>query len=630
MEKEEKEVKNSFLGELAAKSKQRLTKEGFKNVVSIFQYVKPYQSKYILGLFALVFSIGTTLLFPRLLGEVLAVIENKSPYTINQVIGVLFIVLVLQAIFSFARIYFFTQVSERTIADIRKSLYAKIISLPVHFFEQRRVGELMSRLTSDVSMLQEVFTTTLAEFLRQVITVIVGIALILTLSWKLTLFMLATFPILIVAAVIFGRYIRTLSAESQQELAKANVIVSETFQSINVVKSYTNEPLELNRYGESMKRVVNVALKTAKLRGVFISFVIFAMFGSIIGIVYYAAQLVKAGELQLNQMMTFIFYTMYIGASLNGLGEIFASIQRSIGASERMLEIMDDKSEVDLSSKNLAINKEDFVKQSITGGEVEFKEVAFSYPSRSDLEVLKGISLKIKAGEKIALVGYSGAGKSTIVQLLLKFYNVETGSILVDGKNISEMNTTELRSKMAIVPQEVMLFGGTIFENIAYGKPNASEYEIISAAKKANAWEFIDTFPDKLETVVGERGIKLSGGQRQRIAIARAILKNPSILLLDEATSALDSESEKLVQGALEVLMEGRTSIIIAHRLSTIRNVDTIYVLKEGKIHESGSHDELVAIDNGIYANLVKMQYENNVDLYNTKANEIENASIII
>ncbi len=594
--------KESFLGEIAAKTKQRLTKEGFKKLTTIFKYAYPYRFKYVIGLVALGFSIATSLLFPKLLGEILAVLEGKSHYTINQVIVVLIIVLVLQAIFSFGRVYFFTQVSERTIADIRKSLYTKIITLPIHFFEQRRVGELMSRITSDVGMLQGLITNTVAEFIRQILTIIVGVGIISLISWKLTLFMLATFPIVIAVALLFGRYIRKLSAESQKELAAANVIVEETFQSINVVKSYTNENLEINRYGGSLNKVVAIAMKTAKFRGGFISFIIFALFGSIIGIVWYAGTLVIAKELAINQMITFVFYTMFIGGSLNGLGEMIANIQVAIGASERVLGILDEQAEVELKKDQETIKK--------IYGQVEFKNVAFNYPSRPDLEVLNDINLKIKSGEKIALVGYSGAGKSTIVQLLLRFYNVDKGQILVDGKNINDFNISDLRKNMAIVPQEVMLFGGTIFENIEYGKPGATESEIIAAAQKANAMEFIDTFPEKLQTIVGERGVKLSGGQRQRVAIARAILKDPAILLLDEATSALDSESEKLVQDALEKLMEGRTSIIIAHRLSTIRSVDNIYVIKNGKIEESGSHEQLLTQNEGIYANLVKMQYE--------------------
>jgi ATP-binding cassette, subfamily B, bacterial len=598
--------KESFLGEMAAKGKQRFTKDGFRKLYTIFKYAFPYRVKYILGLIALAFSIATTLAFPKLLGEILAVLENKSAYTMNQVIGLLCIVLVLQSVFSFLRVYFFTQVSERTIADLRKALYSKIISLPLYFFEQRRVGELMSRITSDIAQLQGLVTTTVAEFIRQFFTIIVGVVIISLISWKLTIFMLATFPVLVIIALVFGRYIRKLASESQKELAAANVIVEETFQSVQVVKSYTNEHLEIKRYSNTLAKVVDLAMRTALFRGGFISFIIFALFGSIIAIVWYASGLVQQGQLQINQMITFVFYTMFIGGSLNGLGEMIASVQVAIGASERVLDIFDEKPELE-PVNNALDNKK-------LKGKVTFQNVSFTYPSRDDVQVLKDISLDIAPGKKIALVGYSGAGKSTIVQLLLRFYQRNTGTILVDDKDINTYALGQLRHNMAIVPQEVQLFGGSIRENIAYGKPTASDAEIIDAAKKANAWQFIEGFPESLDTVVGERGIKLSGGQRQRIAIARAILKDPAILLLDEATSALDSESEALVQAALEVLMEGRTTIIIAHRLSTIRNVDQIYVLNEGKIAETGSHEQLLLQNDGIYANLVKMQIDSLTD----------------
>ncbi len=594
--------KSSFLGEMANKTKQRLTKDGFKKLGTIFKYALPYKKTYEIGLVCLVFSITTSLLFPKLLGEILAVLEGKSIYSITQIVILLGIVLVLQSVFSFGRVYFFTQVSEKTIADIRKALYARIITLPVHFFEQRRVGELMSRITSDVGMLQGLITTTVAEFIRQFFTIIVGVIVISLISWKLTVFMLATFPIVIGVALVFGRYIRKLSAESSKELAAANVIVEETFQSINVVKSYTNELLEHNRYSKSLAKVVALAMKTAAYRGGFIAFIIFALFGCIIGIVWYASNLVLSGELAINQMMTFILYTMFIGGSLNGLGEMIASIQVAIGASDRVLEILDETSEVTITPEIKTFEK--------IKGHVQFDNVAFNYPSRPELDVLKNINLEIKPGQKIALVGYSGAGKSTIAQLLLRFYDLSSGQISIDSQNINEFNLTDLRSQMAIVPQEVMLFGGTIFENIEYGRPGASKEEVYQAAKLSNALEFIDSFPEKFETVVGERGVKLSGGQRQRVAIARAILKNPSILILDEATSALDSESERLVQDALETLMNGRTSVIIAHRLSTIRNVDQIYVISQGQIVENGTHEQLMLQSDGIYANLVKMQFE--------------------
>lgn len=585
-----------------ADKKKKLSRDDLKKTIRVFRYVRPYRLQFILGFVFLILSTATTLSFPALIGQVTSVIQGKSPFTLNQVILMFGGILILQAIFSFFRIYFFAQVSERSMADVRREVYSKIITLPIPFFEKRRVGELTSRLSADVSQLQDVLSTTSAELFRQLATLIGGTLFILYVSWKLTLFMLATFPVIIVAAMFFGRFIRRLSKQAQDLLAQASVIVEETLQSINVVKSFTNEALEINRYSQALQKLVNVSLKTARFRGVFVSFIIFAMFGGIMGIVWYGGRLVQLGEIPFADLLTFIFYTAFIGGSVAGIGDMYAQVQKTVGASERILEILEEPSEVNASEK-LPL----FVP---VQGYVQFNDVRFGYPSRPEVPVLKGVSLSVEAGRKIALVGQSGAGKSTIVQLLMRYYSIDGGHITIDGRDLSSFNMTELRKNIAIVPQEVMLFGGTILENIQYGKPSATEAEIREAARKANALEFIESFPDKFQTVVGERGVKLSGGQRQRIAIARAILKDPAILILDEATSSLDAESERLVQEALDELMLNRTTIIVAHRLATIRKVDTIYVLREGQVAESGTHDELAVRTNGIYANLVKLQFE--------------------
>jgi ATP-binding cassette, subfamily B, bacterial len=581
---------------------KKLSWSGFKQTLKIFRYTLPYKTYFIVGFFFLILSTGTSLAFPKLVGSIIEVIEGKSPYTINQITGVLIAILVFQAIFSFLRIYLFSRVSEWAMADVRRDVYSKIITLPIGFLEQRRVGELTSRITSDVTQLQDVLSFTIAEFFRQIATLVVGITLISLTSWKLTLFMLATFPIMVLAAMFFGRYIRRLSKKAQDELAAANVIAEETLQSVQVVKAFTNERLEVDRYRSALDRVVANALKAATFRGGFVSFIIFALFGGIVGVIWYGANLVQAGDLTIADLFTFVLYTTFIGGAMGGLGDMYAQINKTIGASERLVEILGEDSEVNLDTDEKVIP--------VVEGNISYQDVQFTYPSRPDVEVLKGISFDVAAGEKIALVGYSGAGKSTIVQLLMRFYNPQGGKILVDGIDIATYPLGALRSMMAIVPQEVMLFGGTIHENIAYGRPGASEGEVREAARKANALQFIVSFPEGLQTVVGERGVKLSGGQRQRIAIARAILKDPKILILDEATSSLDAESEQLVQGALDELMKNRTTIVIAHRLATIRKVDTIYVIREGQIVESGSHNQLALIDNGLYANLIKLQFE--------------------
>ncbi len=589
-------------GGVDPKDAVKVSKQGLSKAIKIFQFVIPYKWTFIVGMAFLLLSNLTTLSFPLLIGEMTKVIEGKSAYKINEVTLFFFAVLIVQAILSFFRIYTFAQVSEKAMRDVRQTLYAKIITLPIFHFEKRRVGELMSRITSDITQLQDVLSITLAEFFRQVFTLVGGVALITYISWKLTLFMLATFPVLVISAIVFGKFIRKISKKAQDELANTNIIVEETLTSIQAVKAFTNEKYEVNRYTSSLNKVLGEALKAATLRGGFVSFVIFALFGGIVGVVWYGAALVAQGDLILADLLTFIFYTAFIGGSVGGLGDIYAQLQKTIGASDRILEILGDPSEIDLTLETPA--------SPVGFSQIKVQDLEFSYPSRPSVQIIKGINFTIEPGQKVAIVGTSGTGKSTLAQLFMRFYEPNAGSISLGDRSIADIDITEWRKMVALVPQEVLLFGGTIRENIAYGKPGATQEEIESAAELAYAKEFVESFPEKWDTMVGERGVKLSGGQRQRIAIARAILKNPKFLLLDEATSALDSESEKWVQSALEELMKNRTSLIIAHRLSTIRSADLILVMEEGKIIESGSHEELMKKKSGIYQNMVKLQTE--------------------
>lgn len=582
--------------------KSKITLNSLQKATLLFQFSANHRWKFYLGLVFLLLTGGTALAFPKLMGLLVDCVKNKDQNQANFIALSLVGILFLQSFFSFFRLSLFVNFTENTLANLRLKLYSNLIKLPMSFFSQKRVGELNSRISADIAQIQDTLTSTIAEFLRQFILIIGGVALLASESFKLTLLMLSVVPLVAVAAVIFGRFIRKYSKNVQDKVAESQVIVEETMQGISIVKAFANEWYEIERYKTQIKEVIQIAIKGGKYRGYFASFIIFCLFGAIVAVVWYGVQLSIAGEMSVGQLISFVLYSTFVGASFGGIAELYAQIQKAIGATERVFELLDETPE----KINCDSNSQNFEK---IEGNVTFENVAFHYPSRKEMQVLKDVSFSASFGQKIAIVGPSGAGKSTIASLLLRFYAIEKGQILIDNKNIYDFDLEHLRSNMSIVPQDVILFGGTIRENIAYGKPNATEDEIITASKQANAYNFIESFPEKFDTLVGERGVKLSGGQRQRIAIARALLKNPSILILDEATSSLDSESEKLVQEALEKLMEGRTSIIIAHRLSTIRSADQILVLDQGKIAEKGTHQELINIENGIYKNLSNLQF---------------------
>ncbi|MFT5764721.1 MAG: ATP-binding cassette subfamily B protein [Saprospiraceae bacterium] len=587
-------------------AKKKVDKESLQDALRIFEYIRPYRWYLYLGLGLLFLSSMVFMIFPFMIGKMLDIANGESFYglDLNDILKILVVVLVVQGFVSYARVVLFSIAAENGIADVRKALYEKLISLPVVFYEKSRVGELISRVTGDVEKLESAFSIVIAEFVRQLILLVAGIIFLGITTPKLALIMLATIPLIVIGGFFFGKYIRKLSKERQNELADTNIVLSETLSSINAVKAFTNEFFESVRYGNTMGNMVNIALRYARGRAIFSVFIVVVFFGGLIFIIWQGALMIQSGEMTAGELVSFVTYTSVIGASIAGLANFYTQILGALGATERVREILDMEGEI-----VIADSKEDL--KTRFHGDIKYDNVQFSYPTREDIQVLKGLSFEIKRGQKVALVGPSGSGKSTIVQLLLRFYELNGGDIYIDNKNIKDYNLTQVRKNMAIVPQEVMLFGGTIRENILYGKPNATDDEVIEAAKKSNSWEFISTFPEQLETIVGERGVKLSGGQRQRIAIARAILKDPAILLLDEATSSLDAESERVVQDALNLLMEGRTSIIIAHRLATIREVDCIFVIDKGRIVEKGTHDELSAKENGAYSSLAKLQFEN-------------------
>jgi len=587
------------------KVKPKFSKEKFRKNGYIFRYLIPYRLPFILGM--LVLSAGSVLflIIMKLPGEVFNILDKKPTYPINlnQLFLSILFLLAIQSILSYFRIRLFAIVSEKSMASLRKDLFKNMISLPIPWIEEQRVGELTSRITNDVTQIQGALATTVAEFLRQIIILVGGIAFIIFAMPRLALIMLGTFPLVVFAAMYFGKHIRKFTKERQDELAQTNVVVEETMQNIRTVKAFTNEWFELNRYAKHLNKVVSLALKGATMRGLFASFIVFVMFGALFFIMWQAALMVENGSMVKGDLVNFIIFTGIIGGAIASLGTFYTELLTALGAGERIVDILQMPVERDIEPSGSQISKR-FL------GKVDFKKVFFAYPSRPEKMVLNGIDLNINPGERIALVGMSGAGKSTLTQLLMQFYKPDDGNILIDDLPVNQYNLSDLRGNMAIVPQDVMLFGGTIKENIAYGYPSATEDDIMKAAIKANAWEFIESFPLKMETIVGERGVKLSGGQKQRVAIARAILKDPAILILDEATSSLDAESERLVQEALQVLMVGRTSLIIAHRLATIKDVDQIYVLENGAIVEKGTHQNLLKNEEGLYTSLAKLQFQ--------------------
>lgn len=587
--------------------KPKLNKDLLKKSLRIFYYLKPYRTKFIIGMVCLVLSSLSMLTFPALLGAMIDAAQGRQTYewlspNVITIGSISLYILLFQSIVSFGRIRLFVEIAEKTLSNIRKETYYKLITLPIEFFANRRVGELNSRISSDLAQIQDTLTSTLAEVLRQTISLAFGIVLLVFVSPKLALMNLCILPVIIVTAMIFGRFIRRLSKQAQDELADSNSIVQETLLGISNVKAFVNEYHEATRYSNKLDAVVRIAVKGATYRGFFASFIIFCIFGAVIVVIWYGAMLVARGEISVGDLTTYILYSMFVAGSMGSLPELYANIQRSVGASERVLDILEEENEaIVISEDNNTIRK-------TIQGNLKFDKVSFSYPSRPDIITLKNISFDVKAGEKVALVGPSGTGKSTIASLILQFYNPTAGSISYDGEPNTAYSLTDIRNQVAIVPQDVLLFGGTIRENIGYGRLNSDAEDIIEAAKRANAHDFIMSFPQGYDTLVGERGVKLSGGQRQRIAIARALLKDPAILILDEATSSLDSESERLVQLALEELMKNRTSIIIAHRLSTIKDADQIIVIENGEVSDIGNHVELMAKSNGLYQHLYSLQ----------------------
>ena len=550
----------------------------------------------------LILSSLTALAFPAFLGDLVDAAQS-SPEKIDKIALNLGLLLLTQAAFSFFRILFFERVAQKSLSSLRQAMYSHLIDLPMNFFHSKRVGELTNRLQSDIGVLQETFTSTLAEFIRQIVIISGGVILLAYTSVKLTLFMLAVLPFVIILAIIFGTKIRKFSKSVQDASASSNVIVEQSLSAIATVKAFTNENIERKKYEKSTDKVAQLAVSAGILRGGFASFLILGLFGALVLVVWKGTSLISSGELDPGQLFSFVIYSGFIGGSMGGIADVYGRLQKAIGATEGIVNILEEKIEENSSNQNLDIDIKN-QKSPI----ISFQNVDFAYASRSDLLVLKSLNLDVLPGDQLAIVGPSGAGKSTIMQLLLRFQVPTSGEIYFFGEKSTSYSKNFIRKQMGWVPQDVILFGQSIRENILYGNIKSTEDDLMSAVKESNSFEFIDKFPNGLDTEIGERGVQLSGGQRQRIAIARAMLKDPQVLLLDEATSSLDAENESVVQEALDRLMKNKTSVIIAHRLSTVRNANKIAFLNEGRVLELGSHEELMNLSSGSYKKFVKQQ----------------------
>ncbi|MCX8494936.1 MAG: ABC transporter transmembrane domain-containing protein [Akkermansiaceae bacterium] len=571
----------------------------------ILGYLMREKAVFLPSLVALFFTAMLSLAFPWFLKELIgnptdALKAGIDPQVVlaksNRVVLELIAVLALQAVVAFFRVQGFIRSCESALNRLRRDLFAHLVRLPMQFFQEQRSGALSNRVSADLGVVRDTLLNTVPQAVRQTVILIGGLIFIFVSSWKLSLIMLGSVPFVVLAIALTGRKVRGFSKAAQDSLADAGTVIEETVQGIADVKSFTNEPFEATRYDRALQSFFGVTMRGAKYRAAFLAFIIFALFGTIAFVAWFGARMLANGQINGTNFTSFILFSIFVGASLGTFPEIISQFQQTAGATERLRELLDSPTERVEGDADAKLD-----------GSLALENISFRYPSRPDVQVLTDLSFQVKSGQRVALVGPSGAGKSTVFSLILGFNAPDAGQVLFDGRPALDIALQALRSQIAVVPQEVLLFGGTIRENIEYGQPGASLEQIMDASRQANAHDFIAELPEGYDTLVGPRGTKLSGGQRQRIAIARAILANPRILLLDEATSALDSESERLVNEALERLMHGRTSLVIAHRLSTVRYADRILVFQQGKIVESGSHDELIA-HQGTYRFLVETQ----------------------
>jgi ATP-binding cassette subfamily B protein len=567
----------------------------------LLPFMAPYKGYIAAALGFLLLSTGATLTIPRAVQQMIDHgFSKENAGLIDQYFLFVLAVAVVLGLATAIRFYFVTWIGERVIADIRKAVYNHILSLSPAFFEVTRTGEVLSRLTTDTTLIQTAVGSSVSIALRNLLMMVGGLTMLFITSAKLTGLVLVTVPLVIVPLILMGRVVRNLSRKSQDRVADTSAYAAETINAVQTVQSFTHEPIDRTRFGTTVEDSFATAVKRVRARAAMTALVIVLIFASIVGVLWIGAQSVLTGTMTAGVLVQFIFYAIMVASSAGALSEVWTEVLQASGAAERLMELLSTKPQVEVPAAPVAMPA--------AQGRVRFERVTFEYPMRPGISALKDFSLEINPGETIALVGPSGAGKTTVFQLLQRFFDPQGGRILIDGVDIRQAAPTHVRTRLALVPQETVIFGDTAFENVRYGRPDATEAEIRAAAEAAQASEFIEKLPNGYHTYLGERGVTLSGGQRQRVAIARAILRDAPILLLDEATSALDAESERLVQIALENLMQKKTTIVIAHRLATVQRADRIVVLDEGRIVAQGTHKDLVA-GGGLYARLARLQF---------------------
>ena len=557
----------------------------------------------IIGMVFLFLSSIALMAYPQYIKIIIdEALKTKNAHELNKAAGFALVIFIVQSIASSLRYFYFTKAGEKTVKRLREKLFSQILLQEMTFFDFSKTGELLGRLSSDTAVLQNALSVNISMLVRNLFQTIGGIAFLFYTSAKLTVFILLIIPPIAYLVAIFGKRVKAISRKSQDSLAISTAVAEEGISGVRTVKAFAQEKWEIGRYEKQLENSFKLSMEKVLEISKFTGAISILGFSAVVFIVWYGGKLVIQNEMSIGTLTSYILYVMTVAFSAGMLGSLYTDFMSAFGAGHRLFELLE----------KATVNDENLIKETkkINKGKIEFNNVHFSYPARCDLSVLKSLSFKIEENETIAIVGSSGAGKSTIAQLLMRFYDVNEGKILIDGQNINDYDVYALRMQIGIVSQEPILISESIEDNIRYGNQEASQQDVIEAAKLAYAHDFVLKFPDQYKTLVGEKGVQLSGGQKQRIAIARAILKNPKILILDEATSALDSESESLVQKALEHLQNSRTTLIIAHRLSTIKKADRIFVLNQGEIVQIGSHEELLKDQNGYYKKLIEKQFQ--------------------